>query len=202
MGDGNTQERFLAAGEIFIAERSGNYSMARKPRRKFRRYIKGIVDETLPLTALAARDVVTQTFDDSVNERTWISSVRGSWSLDGLTHAENIGPIMVGIAHSDYTDAEIEEFIENTGSWDEGDLVSQEVGKRKIRIVGIFQTPPGAQAVDVMVLNDGKPITTKCGWILNQGQTLDLWAYNLGSAAVATTVPNVHLEGHANLWPN
>jgi len=28
-----------------------------------------------------------------------------------------------------------------------------------------------------------------------------MWAYNAGSNALATTVPNVSVDGHANLWP-
>ncbi len=50
-------------------------------------------------------------------------------------------------------------------------------------------------------MNDGKPVTTKCGWMLQPGDSLALWYYNAGSAAVATTVPTVTTMGHANLWP-
>ncbi len=164
------------------------------------RYIRGNVDENLPIGTLGSRTLAVASFDETVNERTFVSSVKAAWSLDNLTEGDGIGPIMVGLAHGDYSAAEIEAFIENTGSWNEGDLTAQEIGKRKIRIVGIFRSPPGA-LMGSMVLNEGKPIHTKCGWILLQGQTLDMWAYNLGTAAVATTIPDIHLEGHANLWP-
>ena len=176
--------------------------MAKKPTRRrgrFRRYIRGNVDETLTAAALAPQALASAVFDESVVERTFVSSLIASWSLSGVTPAAGDGPLLVGIAHQDYTDAEIEAFIEATGSWSEADLVAQEVSKRKIRIVGTFAVP--ADALETVVLNDGKPIRTKLGWILTTGQSLDLWAYNLGSSAFATTTPTVHVQGHANLWP-
>ncbi len=176
-------------------------AMARRPKRRRRmgRYIRGNVDEELALTALATKDVVGSVFDETVNERTWVSSVKATWSMANFTPIANAGPIIVGVAHGDYTDAEIEEWLESTGQWNEGNLVAQEISKRKIRQVGSFETPD--DAADIVVLNDGKPINTKCGWILLQGQTLRLWAYNSGSANVATTAPAVTINGHANLWP-
>ncbi len=153
------------------------------------------------MAALASRTLVSVAFDESVNERTFVSSLKAIWSLDDMTDAPDVGPILVGVAHGDYSATEIEEFIENTGSWDEGDLVNQEIGQRKIRVVGTFGTPGGASVSGVKVLNEGRPITTKLGWILLQAQTLDLWAYNLGSSPIATTIPNLNVQGHVNLWP-
>ncbi len=142
---------------------------------------------------------MAQVFDESVEEKTFLSSVRAAWTLSKFSPAVGIGPIQVGLAHSDYSASEIEAWIENTGSWKQGDLINQEVAQRRIRSVGIFETP--ADAGDSVTLNDGKPIRTKLGWILTTGQTVDVWAYNLGTAAVATTDPAVHLQGKANLWP-
>ena len=168
-------------------------------RRKFTRYIRGNVDEELDMAGLASKDVVGAIFDEVVNERTFISSIKATWSLANFTPVINSGPIVVGVAHSDYTDAEIEEWLEQTGQWDEGNLVSQEVSKRKIRQVGVFETPDDSS--DIVTLADGRQITTKCKWILLQGQSLRLWAFNSGTAAVQTTAPDVHVTGHANLWP-
>ncbi len=167
-------------------------------RRKMGRYIRGSVDENLLLTTLAAKTAVSAVFDETVNERSLISSLVATWSLGDFTLGSDIGPVMVGVAHSDYTDAEIEAFIEATGSWDEGDKIQQEVSRRKVRRVGIFPSAPGPAD---LVLNDGKPIKTKLNWILNQGQTLRVWAYNMGASPIATTVPDVGVQGHANLWP-
>ncbi len=186
----------VAALLVLIAMAKG------RKRRSMGRYIRGNVDESLTLTTLQPRDVASIDFDETVNERTLVSSLVAAYSLDDLTEGAGIGPIMVGVAHNDYTTAEVEEFIENTGSWDEGDLVSQEVGKRKIRVIGIFETAASvATGLGAATLNDGKAIKTKLNWILNQGQTLRLWAYNLGTAAVATTVPEISCQGHVNLFP-
>ncbi len=178
--------------------------MARKGKgrgKRMARYIRGQVDEELQLGTLAARTLVAQVFDEVVEERTLISSVVATYTLDQFTSGAGSGPIMVGLAHSDYSAAEIEEVIENTGSWTEGDKVSQEVAKRLVRIVGVFGSEGGAGATLKHTLRDGEKIKTKLNWILTTGQTLDLWAYNLGNAPLATTDPQVHVEGHANLWP-
>ncbi len=164
------------------------------------KYLKGNIDEQLSLTTLAARTIATAQFGEVVNERTYVSSMLGSWSLRNATPGTNVGPIIVGVAHGDYTGAEIEAVIEATNTWNEGDVVaSREVGKRLIRIVGTLPVPSGLN--EQSRLNDGRKIRTRLGWILNQGQTLQIWAYNQGQGAFATTVPVVDLNGHANLWP-
>ncbi len=176
--------------------------MARHGRRKkFRKYIRGSVDEKLSLGTLGATSLISDIFDDTVTEKAWISSVNAAWSMQGWTQGLDDGPIMVGLAHSDYTDAEIEAVIENTGSWDEGDLVQQEISRRKVRVVGIFPTPHPDSANVAVVLNDGKKILTKCGWMLQSGKSLRVWGYNMGASALATTDPDVNVQGFANLWP-
>ncbi len=176
-------------------------AMAKHPRRRRRmgRYLRGAVDESLSMATLASKTLVLAIFDETVNERTLISSLVATWSLRNFTPIANAGPILVGVSHSDYTAAEIEAFIEATGSWNEGNMTQQEIAKRKIRRVGVFDTPDAAE--DTAVLNDGKPIKTRLNWILLQGQSLNQWSYNLGSAAFATSTPVVDMSGHANLWP-
>ncbi len=188
--------------EILVAAVIGLVLMAKRPkrRRSMGKYLRGNVDEELTIAGLATRTLTAVAFDETVTERTFVSSMVASWSMDEWTPTANAGPIMVGVAHSDYSAAEVEEWIENTGSWSEGDVVqSREVAKRLIRRVGIFRDR--GVVLENIVLGDGKPIRTKLGWILNAGQTLDVWAYNLGGASVATTIPSIHVEGHANLWP-
>lgn len=166
------------------------------------RYIKGGVDDEMVLQALNTKAVVAQIFDEVVTERMFVSSLKAIHVLSDFTALVDDGPIMVGVAHSDYSQAEIEAWIEVTGSWSEGDLVQQEVAKRRIRKIGIFHTelaladsPAAAQT-----LNDGRPITTKLGWVLITGQSLTMWAYNLGTS-VLTTGALYNLQGHVNLWP-
>lgn len=178
----------------FKPQRGVEIDMAKHgTRRRGKRLIKGNVDESLTVGALANNTLISQNYGDVVQERTWIMSQEATWTLRDGTALE--GGVVVGVAHSDYTSAEIEEFIENTGSWDEGDLVNQEVGRRKIRIVGAF--PAIAQD---QVLNEGKTIKTKLGFILNQGDTLKLFAYNR-SGATLTTGSIVLINGWAWMRP-
>ncbi len=170
----------------------GKHTTPRR-RRRSSRLIKGNIDESLALGALANASLVSGIFGETVQNRTFAISMEAVWTLRDTTALE--GGVLVGVAHSNYTDAEIEEFIENTGSWDEGDLSNQEIGKRKIRIVGSFPA-----VTSDMVLNDGKPIKTKLGFILNQGISLRLWGYNRSGAAL-TTGSIVLISGWAWLRP-
>ncbi len=164
------------------------------------RYIRGSIDEDLQLGTLASKTVASGLWDETVNERTLISSIVCSWSLDGITSPQ--GPIMFGVAHGDYTAAEIEQVIENTGSWNEGDKVNQEISKRQVRMIGILEQGGGGSGViEDYGFNVGKPMKTKLNWILNQGQTIRMWAYNLSGSALSATDPAMRANGHANLWP-
>ncbi len=186
-------EIFLMMLAIMLAKRKG-----RKGR--FRRYLRGGIDEVLSLTTLAATTLVLVAFDETVNERTFVSSIVVNASLSDLTPAAGVGPFMVGVAHSDYSAAEIEEWIEQAASWNEGDLVgTREIGKRLCRRIGIFDEKALAATESSTLFTSARKV--KLGWILNQAQGLDLWVYNMGVSPVATTVPQVRLQGHANLWP-
>ncbi len=169
--------------------------------KKYKKYIRGTVNEVMDLGTLAAVTAISQDFDESVEEKAWISSIVAAWALHRFTEATDDGPILVGLAHSDYTTAEIEAWIENSTSWKEGDKVGQELGRRKIVKVGIFQTEGSGAETDIMTLQDGKMIRTKLGWMLTTGQTVKQWAYNMGASPLATSDPRSFLEGYANLWP-
>ncbi len=171
--------------------------MAKHGRASFKRYMKGNVDENMALGTLAAAALISNLWDEAVDTATRVSSAHLSYSLDQLTSPQ--GPILFGLAHSDYTDAEIEEVIENTSSWTEGDLIGQEVGRRKIRIVGQFVSEELAGVVDVR-FNEGKPVKTKLNWILQEGQTLRMWSYNKSSTPLSGTDPTMRANGHVNLW--
>ncbi len=161
--------------------------------------MRGNIASNFNLGTLAGRTLIGNLVADVVTETTWCTSARLTWSLDAVTKGADVGPIVVGIAHGDYTDSEIEAWLELTSGWDQSDLVSREIARRKIRIVGTFENV--AEPTTWSALNDGKPITTKLGWMLSTGETLRLWAWNSGSSAFAMTDPEVKATGHANLWP-
>ncbi len=164
------------------------------------RYLRGKIQKTLDLGTLGAKVLISTLLDGAVVERTRITSIVATWSLADFTDAIGDGPILCGVAHSDYTDAEIEAVIENSGSWDEGNLISQEIAKRRVRIIGSFESSV-ADSQGVAVLNDGKPIKTRLNWLLTTGDNLRVWAYNQGDSALATTDPDMSVSGHANLFP-
>ncbi len=174
--------------------------MARKGHGKgnFRRYMKGRINVDLALSTLASKVVISSVTPGSVVDTTRVSSIKASYSLSGFTPGENKGPIVVGVAHPDYTSSEIEAWIENTGGWDIGNMVQREVAARRIRQIGTFAIPE--DATKGVVLNDGKPIRTKLNWVISEGEGLRFWAWNAGTNDLTTTDPNFIVEGHANLW--
>ncbi len=161
------------------------------------RYLKGNIDDQFTLGVLAANAIVTNLSDDSVVERTLISSIVCSWAVSQLTATQ--GPLLFGIAHGDYTDAEIEEVIEVSDSWNEGNLIALEKLKRKVRIIGKFVSTETTGPEDVGY-NGGRPVKTKLNWILTEGDGITFWVYNISQSALSTTDPEVTVSGHANLW--
>ncbi len=164
------------------------------------RYLKGNIDMNVELGTLAGNTALTTVMPDTVTERSLVSSFIASFILSGFTLLDNVGPVMVGVAHGDYTLAEIEEWIELQTGWAEADKISQERAKRLVKRIGVFEMVGGLTGVSRGTLNEGRPVRIRLGWILNAGQTLQIWAYNMGSAAFGSTDPNLHVQGHANLW--
>ncbi len=163
-------------------------------------YLPGNIELDLSLGTLASRTGILFA-TNTVTERTRCTSIKMLYTYSGYTVADNQGPIMVGVAHSDYTLVEIEEWIEQSTSWAVGDLVAKEVSGRKIRKIGVFPISGVTAAVgQATVLNDGRPIRTRLNWMLNTGQGLSMWAYNMGTIAIGTTNPNVNFNGKANLF--
>ena len=190
------RERLLTLRKLFPSHPTLE-GMARK--RGFRRYIRGNINENMALDTLAGLALLAGSFDETVNERSLVSSVVVAVGVTGQTSTdENDGPIMVGVSHSDYSGAEIEAYIENLGSWNEGDLVNQETSRRKIRKIGVIEWPVATD--ESHFLFDGAKRKFKLNWILNQGQGLSMWAYNMGTSGLVTG-SEVFIEGHANLWP-
>lgn len=178
-------------------------TLAKHGKRRYRPYLKGQIEFDLEFGSLAAKDVATGVHGQTLTEQAWLSSIRCAYALTDVTPTtQDAGPVMFGVAHSDYASGEIESWIENTGSWDRGNLVQQESAKRKIRKIGIFERADSDTIEQPSVPFDGNFKTTKCGWQLFSGDTVQFWVYNMGSGAFATTTPNMHVEGHANLWPN
>ncbi len=186
--------------------------MARKAKGKYRRrgfrrrnmskYIRGRFQIDQDLGTLAGNTGVRQAFPDVVVETVLCTSIVSTHVLTDITRQNNQGPLKVYVAHSDYSLAEIEAWIESTESWSKGNLIEQEIMNRKIKYLGAFVYGGGSATADqgMYAINDGRPKKTKLNWILRTGQTLAFVTYNSGSEALGTSDPDVHHSGHANLF--
>lgn len=170
---------------------------AKRSGRSMKGYLKGSIDETIDLGTLAANTLVGADNSQSMTERTLVSSIKATYAINGMVAGQ--GPILFGVAHSDYTDAEIEQVIENTGSWNAGDKVQQEVAGRLVRQIGTIVGLQGTGTNDSKFA-EGRPVKTKLNWMFNTGQTLRWWAYNMSDAALSTAAPDLLINGHANLF--
>ncbi len=120
---------------------------------------------------LSADDVTVTVIGNVMTEARRVLSIMVSIAMEGLANTD--GPIEVGVAHSDYTAAEIEEALEAGGAWDEGDLVAQEQAKRMVRRIGVLTEQETA-------LNEGQPIKVRLNWLVATGDTLQFWLWNRG----------------------
>ncbi len=143
--------------------------------------------DTLTLGTLAADDVISESFPTVLTEKSFFLSYELVCSMRGGTPTE--GPVHIGIAHSDYSAAEIEEAIEAAGAWDEGDLVAREQSRRMVRLLGVFPMEDQDE-----VLNDGKPFRGKLRWPIEAGKTIAMFGYNR-SGAILTDGATLQLEG-------
>ncbi len=177
------------------AERSGVPAMGRK--RPYRPYIPGRIAAELDVSVLASKTGKLNALGDTVVSRTYLTSIQVVWTQNDWIPTDDAGPLLIGVSHSDYTLAEVEEWIEQTQSWDLGDKIAQERARRSIRRIGIFASGLDKHAE---VLNDGRPMRTKCGFMLLPGQGANLWVYNMGGQSTGDGC-TIQGYGTAHLWP-
>lgn len=156
--------------------------MTRK--RKGRTNRKGFVaipfSTFITLDTLADNTVIkANILGNDLAEDLFIISIDGLWTLRNLTGGET--PIEIGLAHSDYTIAEILENLEIEVISPDA-KIEMERAKRKIRRVGIFakgdRTDQG--------IGDGMPLRTKLLFTVGNSQNLALWARNISGATLTT----------------
>lgn len=163
----------------------------RTGRRRYTGYFFPRVSSTLALSTLATNDMLIGAVLGAVDAPTWISKIRATWTISNITQGD--GPIIVGLAHSDYSAAEVEEWFEATSAWQTNNKIAAEQAARKCRMVGALQSDAAGDNT-TWSLNDGKPITTKLGFAVNATQGLIFWAFNDGNA-VLITGSSIHLNG-------
>lgn len=169
-----------------------------RARRKFN-LRKVRVEAGMAIGALAASDVVSSTLTATSANVYRVLSVKLSYSIVELG-ATIDGAFQFGIAHSDYTAAEIEECIEATGSIDIGDKVAQEQANRLVREIGTIGTGDATAALVDVVYNEGRPVKTKLNWLIGIGDTLVMYIRN-GSGDVYTTGASLKAKGEMWVTP-
>ena len=137
------------------------------------------VDGSVALLTLGANVVVGGDLTQVSNEAYRVLSLKALWSRRAGTSGE--GPIVYGVAHGDYTDAEIEECLENDSVLTRGDKIAAEQSNRLVRRIGQFEGS-GAEEVEA----DGRPVTVRLNWLMATGDALRLWAWNKSGGSLTT----------------
>ncbi len=146
--------------------------------------------------ALVSKDVTSGTITSISTDPLWIKSVSLSYFWEDIAAVIDDG-CEFGLAHSDYSSAEIEECLEAQSALDLGDKVAQEQGNRLVRSIGVISNFGSVAEGGSAPFNDGRPTKTKLNWKLSTGDSLHLWIRN-GSGTIWTTGSTVQAIG--SMW--
>ncbi len=149
---------------------------------------------SIPCGALATLDVTSAVITGATTDLLRIVSVDFSYALSDFGATSDDGQEF-GLAHSDYSPAEIEACLEETSQMNPGDLIAQEVGNRLVRTIGQMVGAPGTGAG--LNFNNGLRKKTKLNWQLSTGQGLSVWVRN-ASGTVWTTGATIDIIG--DMW--
>ncbi len=154
--------------------------MAKQPKRRGSRGFQPLpftTSKTL-LTLADNTAVLVGSLGGNLTEDYFVISLDATWAIRGMAAGQ--GPIDVGVAHGDYTVTEIKEWIE-LNLLGPANKIQQEKSRRLIRKVGTFSVIGATE-----VLADGRVIRTKMRWIQDDGQDLNVWAFNRSGAPLTT----------------
>ncbi len=146
------------------------------------------------LGALAASDVMSAAISSTSANQYRVTSVKASYVI--TEKAGNDDGQAFGLAHSDYSAAEIEECLEAVGAIDQGDKVAQEQVNRLVRQIGTMVSRDNTEAT----FNDGRPVKTKLNWLIGIGDTLVVWVRN-SSGVIYTTGASIRVNGEMWITP-
>ncbi len=163
------------------------------PKRKYN-LRKVRIAASITVGALAAFDVTVGLVTNVTVDPRRIVSAKLSYSLVDLGAEIDDGQ-EIGLAHSDYSAAQIEECLEAQSSFDLGNKQSQEKAGRLVRSLGFLSGR--AIADQSIALNGGRPVKTKLNWKLSTGDSLNLWIRN-GSGTIYTTGAAIAVIG--DIW--
>ena len=166
--------------------------MARARRRRKFNLRKVRVNTRINIGALAADDVIVSAITAASTNPYRLMSCDISYSLVDLGATADDGQ-EIGLAHSDYSAAEVEECIESTAGIDIGDKIAIERADRLVRTLGQLHDSTGTGAG--LDFNNGLPMKTKLNWAIGIGDQLNIYVRN-GSSVVYTTGAGLNVIGH------
>ncbi len=161
------------------------FAMAkRRAKRKFNlRRVR--IANSAAVGALATLDVLGAALTPNAADKVRVISANLAWSWSDIASIAD-DSLEFGLAHSSYTDAQIEEALEATGSWDLGDKVAQERGNRLVRSIGVISGEGLVSSNQGAQFNDGKPVKTKLNWLLSAGDAITVWMRNASGTVYST----------------
>jgi len=150
---------------------------ARRKRRVTKDDVVLPVQISVALLTTANGAAVTGDILDNVDDLKVYSSLL-TWAIRSHTAGE--GPIDVGIADADYTDAEIVEALDASPTG-RSDKIALERASRKVYLIGTFN----GEGTDE-TLNDGKPIYKRLVMSVSSTSAISLFAVNRSGNAFTT----------------
>ncbi len=171
--------------------------MGKKGRRARRNFNlrKVRINGALSLGALAALDVISGAITSTVSDKLRFISVNASYSWSDFGALADDGCVF-GLAHSDYSTAEIEECLEANTAMDLGDKVAQERANRLVREIGTIGSN-AAGSLSGEAFADGRKVKTRLNWLMSEGDSLSIWVRN-ASNTVWTTGSSITMAGE--IW--
>ncbi len=162
------------------------YSMGRKKPYKHNARMRRVrVASSVALAALGSGDTVKGAITTAATETYRLLSIKAAYAWTDIQALIDDG-FEFGFAHSDYTATEIEECLEAQGAIDLGDKIAQEKSNRLVRSVGRISNTAGVAVGGSEPFNTGRLLKTKLNWVIQTGDTLDMWVRN-SSGVVWTT---------------
>ncbi len=169
--------------------------MARRKRSRRKFNLRRVrISSNMVIGALASQDVVDGDFTVISSNSYRLISLNCAWSIVDLAAFIDDGQEF-GVAHSDYSAAEIEECLEAQTSIDPSNKIENEQANRLVRTIGMMPGDPGTDAG--MTFNDGRPVKTKLNWKMGIGDKVRMWVRN-GSQNVYTT--GSQLTAIGDIW--
>ncbi len=181
---------------IFKAKRSDTFFMAKKRARRSFNLRPVRVNSGMSIGALASADVISAAIVNNATNNMRVVSAHLSFTWADI-QAVIDDAMAFGIAHGDYTSAEIEECLEAAGGMDKGDKIALEQSNRLVREVGQISGLKAAPIGSGAEFNDGRLIKIKLNWNLSIGEALQVWVRN-NSGVVYTTGSTLSTSG--KLW--